>query len=93
LELDFVNDVVDGEELSSAAWEMSVRQGDDPSPMTHLIGDPEMFVPEGSNMQTGTRQRVSGLLPFVVYTVRALAMTTLGNTKSLWSHIAGEPVE
>lgn len=93
LGLDFVNDIDDGEELQSASWELSVRQGVDPSPMSHLIGGPILVVPDGSNLQTGTKQRVGGLVADVTYTVRAVVTTTGGNVVSLWSHISGEPVE
>jgi hypothetical protein len=91
--LDFVQDLSEGEELTGAAWEVVVLEGFDPAPMSHLIGVPTLVIPDGTTLQTATTQRIAGLLPDVKYTVRAVVTTTNGNTLSLWSHIAGEPVE
>lgn len=70
-----------------------MRQGADPVPMSHLVGDAMLVTPEGTTVQTATKQRIAGLLPDVRYTVRAVATTSTGNTLSLWSHVQGEPVE
>jgi len=91
--LDFVIDLSEDEVLTEAAWEISVRHGVDPAPMSHLIGDPELVVPGGATRQTATTQRIAGLLPDVTYTVRAIVKTSAGNTYSLWSHVSGQPVE
>jgi|KBSMisStaDraftv2_1062788.scaffolds.fasta_scaffold00048_28 hypothetical protein len=91
--LDFVNDMREGEALTGAVWEVIVRDGIDPDPNSHLVGDPVLVVPEGTTMQTATTQRIEGLLPDVTYTVRAVVTTSMDNKLSLWSHIQGEPVE
>jgi hypothetical protein len=91
--LDFVNDLSEGESLVEATWELVVRYGADPDPNSHLVGDPMLVTPEGTTLQTATTQRIEGLLPDVTYTVRAVVTTSLENKLSLWSHVAGEPVE
>jgi hypothetical protein len=79
--------------LATATWTLLVREGVDSNPSSHLVGAPLLVTPEGGTLQSATTQRIAGLLPDVTYTVRAVVTTTLGNTKSLWSHIQGEPVE
>jgi hypothetical protein len=91
--LDLVNDISEGETLTAAAWELIVREGVDPDPNSHLVGSPALVTPDGTTAQTATTQRIAGLLPDVLYTVRAIATTSLGNTVSVWTHISGEPVE
>lgn len=90
---DFVNDLSEGESLTAATWTLIVREGADPTPNARLVGAPALVIPEGTTVQTATKQRIAGLLPDVIYTVRAVVTTSAGNTLSLWSHIAGEPVE
>jgi hypothetical protein len=87
--LDFVNDLEHNEVLTSSVWEMVPVAGVDPHPSAHLEGPSIVCVPLGSNARTATIQRVGGLLPGVTYLVRAVVITTLGNTRSLWSHIRG----
>jgi hypothetical protein len=91
--LDFCNDLQEGESITEAIWEVLVREGMDPDPGSHLIGDPMLVTPEGTTVQTATTQRIEGLLPDVTYTLRAVVTTSLENKLSLWSHVAGEPVE
>lgn len=86
---DFVNDLEEGETLSSATWSIIVLQGVDGTPTSHLVGSPALFTPDGTTVQSGTEQRISGLLQDVTYGVRAQAVTSAGNTKALWSHIRG----
>lgn len=88
-----MNDLVEGETLTLAIWDLSVREGVDPDPGSHLIEAPALVTPDGTTAQTATMQRIAGLLPDVRYTVRAVVTTSLGNKLSLWSHIQGEPVE
>ena len=91
--LDFVDQLKVGETLTAATWTLEVREGVDPSPNSHLVGSPGLETPEGTSSQTATNQRIAGLLPDVLYTVRVVATTSLGNTRSLWTHIQGENVE
>jgi hypothetical protein len=91
--LDFVNDLDEGETLVSAAWYLTVVQGTDPTPNSHLVGVAELVTPEGTSAQTATQQRISGLLPDVTYAVQAVVTTSEGNTKALFSHIQGVDVE
>jgi hypothetical protein len=89
--LDFVNDLEHNEVLMSSVWQIVPVAGVDPFPNAHLEGPPKVVVPLGSAAMTATIQRVGGLLPGVTYLVRAVCITTLGNTRSLWSHIRGVP--
>lgn len=89
---DLVNDLDAGETLTAATWSLTVIQGTDGSPSSHLIGGPTLVTPAGTTAQTATQQRIAGLLPDVLYLVRAVCTTSAGNTKSLWSHIQGEAV-
>jgi hypothetical protein len=93
LGLDFVNDVSEGEALTAVVWSLEVRTGVDPAPMSHLIGPAILTTPDGTGVQTATKQRVAGILPDVLYRVTAVATTDKGNTVSLWSHVSGEPLE
>jgi hypothetical protein len=86
-------DLAEDETLVSAIWTILVRRGVDADPATHLVGAPALVTPAGTTVQSATTQRIAGLLPDVVYTVRAVATTNTGNMLSLWTHIAGEPVE
>lgn len=78
--LDFVNDLAASDSLATVTWSLSVNQGTDPSPNSHLSGSAVIA-------GTQTLQRISGLLPGVNYKVEAVVTTTLGNTVSLWSHV------
>src|SRR5215467_8853344 len=93
LTLDFVNDILDGESVTAATWKLEVRTGQDPDPESHLVGNPILVTPEGTTTQTATSQRIAGILPDVLYRVQAIVTTDKGNTVSLWSHVAGEPLE
>lgn len=89
--LDFVNDLDATEELQSSVWIMTVVDGVDPTPHKRLEGPSMVVAPRDSpnQMKTATIQRIGGLMPDVTYVVRAECITTLGNTKSLWTHIRG----
>ena len=89
---DLVNDLDPGEFLTTATWSLTVVQGTDGSPASHLIGSPLLLIPQGSTIVTATQQRIAGLLPDVLYLVRAVCSTSGANVKSLWSHIQGEAV-
>jgi hypothetical protein len=73
----------------SSQWHIAVVSGVDPQPTIHLEGPSFIAEPYGSNRKTATIQRIGGLFPGVTYRVRAEVVTTLGNTRSLWSHIRG----
>ena len=90
---DLVNDLDPGEFLTGATWSLTVVQGVDPTPGSHLISPPVLLIPTGSTIVTATQQRIAGLLPDVLYLVRAVCTTSGANTKSLWSHIQGEAVD
>ena len=87
--LDFVNDLDEEEQLISSTWTIKVTQGIDPDPKVHLEGPSFVVVPLGSNFKTATIQRIGGLWPNVTYVVRAVVITTDGNTRNLWTHIRG----
>ena len=87
--LDMVNDLEPGEELISSVWTIKVVSGEDLDPKDHLEGPPKVVVPTGGTLKTCSIQRIANLLPGVTYRVQAVAITTQGNTKSLWSHIRG----
>ena len=87
--LDFINDLEHNETLLSVKWTIKVTQGFDPDPVIHLEGPGIVIVPFQSNAKTGAIQRIGGLWPDVTYAVTATAVTSLGNTRSLWSHIRG----
>lgn len=87
--LDFINDLQPNEYLSKVTWSLVPISGFDENPDDHLIASPRIVIPDGGTLNTATIQRISGLLPGVTYRVKAVADTSLGNTKSLWSHIRG----
>lgn len=66
-----------------------VVDGVDTDPNEHIDGLPKVVAPIGSSVITASIQRISGLFPNVTYRVKAIAVTSLGNTKTLWSHIRG----
>ena len=94
--LSFENDFTSGETISSivgSQWNISVTAGSDGNATTHLIGSATIVIPDGATSSIATIQRISGLLPDVTYAVQAVVITSLGNTKSLWSHIPGDLVD
>lgn len=91
--LDFVNDIPEGDTLTAAVWQLLVRRGTDPNPGSHLVGPATLVTPEGTTVQTATAQRIAGVLPDVLYTVKVTVTTSKGNTVSNFTHLAGEPIE
>lgn len=87
---DFVNCVAADETVSAAVWSLIVVRGTDSAPASHLLGPPRLVTPQGSTQQTATVQGVGGLLPGVLYKIRALVTTSQGNVRELYSHIYGE---
>lgn len=89
-------DVTDGEIITAVVggqWSLTVSQGVDANPSAHLIGAAAIVIPDGSTTAVATTQRISGLLPDVIYIAQAVVTTNQGNTYSLYSHIFGESVE
>jgi len=91
--LNFVNDLTAGETISSATWSISVAQGTDVNVAARLVGSASIVVPDGATSQIATVQRIAGLQPDVTYMVQAVVTTSLGNTKSLFTHIQGDLAE
>ena len=82
--INFVNDLAAGESIVSVtAFNISVKQGTDATPTTHLVGVP-------SFVGTTVVQRISGVLNGVEYILEAVIFTTAGNTRSLFSYLPGE---
>lgn len=63
--------------------------GEDLDPGDHLSGPAKVVTPLFGTLKTASIQRMGGALPGVTYRVKAVAITTLGNTLTLWSHIRG----
>src|SRR4249919_2139673 len=91
--MDFINDLESGEELTSSIWTMVVTDGFDPTPEKRLEGPSAVCRAFNSDLKTATIQRIGGLLPDVTYVVRSEVITTLGNIRSLWSHVRGVNVD
>jgi hypothetical protein len=87
--LDFIHDLQPEEVLISSVWTIKVVSGKDSDPTDHLEGPPKVVTPIGGILNTASIQRIAGLFPGVTYRVKAVAVTSLGNTKSLWSHVQG----
>jgi hypothetical protein len=81
--LDFVNDLQVGDTIVSATWTCEVAAksaGSDAAAVSRIDG-PAVYV------GTKTTQRVSGMVPGVIYCLTATVVTTLNDTVSLWSHV------
>ncbi len=83
---DFINDLADGDSLSSVTCNLTVQQGVDATPSARLIGLPSVY------SSTIGIQRISGLVEGTVYTFQMIALTSFGNTLSLYSHIPSQAV-
>jgi len=80
---DFVKDLATGETIASSEWFCAVAEdsdADDAAAQDHVALD-------ASNAGTVTSQRITGLVDGVKYVLQAKVVTSLGNTKSLWSHV------
>lgn len=79
--IDFVNDLQTGETISGLPTvTLTVFSGDDPTPSARLSGDPGVS-------GTTAMQRVSQPLAGVTYIITFSVLTSLGNTKVLYSRI------
>jgi len=83
--LNFVNDLQSGETILSVVFALTVSEGTDADVATRLDGDPGLI-------NTIAMQRITGLLPGVVYALQATVTTSLGNNISLWSRIPCEVI-
>lgn len=80
---DFVNDLQTGDVIETATWaceQAAKSAADDPNAASRISG---AAVLDG----TKTTQRVTGMLPGVVYVLTAKVVSLMGDTISLWSHI------
>lgn len=77
---DFVNDVLSGETLSNATWTCEAIEGTDASASSRLSGAP-------SNTGTKSSHRVANLQEGVKYRLRCVAVTSAGNTVSLFANV------
>jgi len=81
--LDFANDLQTGDTITLSTWQCevaSISDGADPDAASHIDGDAVIN-------QSRTTQRVTGLLPGVVYCLTATVETVNGDTLSLWAHL------
>jgi len=80
---DFINDLQPGDSIASVAWACSVSnrsQQSDPDAASR-ISEPPVY------LGTKTTQRVTGMLPGVIYVLTATVTSTMGDAVSLWSHV------
>jgi hypothetical protein len=80
---DFVNDLQVGDAIAAAVWTCEVAAksvGADAGAASRIDGPP-VFT------GTKTTQRVSGMVPGVIYCLTATVTTNLLDTVSLWSHV------
>jgi hypothetical protein len=84
--LDFASELQSGETVTSvSAVELTVFQGVDDNPGSHLSGD-------SSVLGSVASQRIGGLVAGVTYTLSFTVNTSLGNLITLFSRVACLPV-
>lgn len=79
LAFDFVNDVVEGENLLTVVWEIATLEGVDQNPETHFVDIPSVS-------GTVAAQRLTDFTVEARYRILARVTTDRGNKLSLWSH-------
>lgn len=85
--LDWINDIPDGQTIVSIdSVSLTVRDGTDPDPSSHLIG-PAILIPDTQGYQV-----IRGLLAGNVYTLQMMGVTSGGLQVSIWTHIPCEEV-
>lgn len=86
---DFANDIGDDELIDAATWDILVHAGSDPQAASRLVGTAQVehFVAAGQRRAV-TRQKVSGLLAGVTYTLIATVTTNQGRVLRLWSRVS-----
>lgn len=84
LTFDFANDLDTEETVVSAVWTCEVMSS---SPVADASASSRIIGSASVSGQT-TTQKVGTLVAGARYLIKAVATTSLGNTVSLWSHIA-----
>ncbi len=85
--LDFVNELASGESLLSiTSIDLTVFQGTDADPSSHLSGTPSIS-------GTVVSQRLTSLTSGVTYTLAMTVLTNQTNTLTLFSRVACRPVQ
>ena len=83
---DFRRDFDEGETIVSSEWTCAIASDsesiDDDAPNTHHSDDSETL-----DTDTTSRRRISGLVAGVKYVLEATVTTSLGNMRTLWSHV------
>lgn len=79
LGFDFVNDIVEGENLLSVEWVITTLEGVDLTPEAHFVDVPSVS-------GTIVAQRLTGFTVEARYRLLARVTTDRGNKLSLWSH-------
>lgn len=80
---DFVNDLQPGDTITSVTWgcETAAKSPISDASAASRIDGPPVFD------ATRTTQRVTGMVPGVIYMLQANVMTANGDTLTLWSHV------
>lgn len=84
--IDFVNQLREGERVTSANVSFILSQGEDPDVPSRVIGS--FFITD----DTLVSQRIRGLLPGNIYNLSITAVTSLGFTPELNSYIVCEAI-
>ena len=84
--LDFTNDLASGETILTVTSDLTVFDGTDADPTSHLSGSPSVSGATAS-------QRLVDLTSGVTYTLSFNVVTTMSNTLTLFSRVACLPVE
>lgn len=83
--LDFVNDLIPGDAIDTAAWACTVAVGTDPDASSYLLGTPTIF-------GTKVTQKAGGFLPGIKYVMTATVATRQGLSLVLWAYLLGETI-
>jgi hypothetical protein len=89
--LDFVNDLPVGQYVQNAVVTMTLFDGTDPNPNSHVIGSPQV-TPNGAGINTMVLQRVGGMLAGNIYSINMVATSNQGFTMELYALIPCEAV-
>lgn len=83
---DFVNDMQPGDTILTAAWSLTVNNGQSAAPSTLFPGTFYYY------SSTAVVNRISGLVAGVPYVLQCVVTTSLGDTLTLWTNIYSEIV-